>query len=645
MVSKKRFLSFFLAFSLLTALLPQALAVSRTAVESAGALYTLGLFKGTGTQPDGTPVYELARTPTRAEAVVMLVRLLGREDEVRGGRWPQPFTDVEDWAAPYVGYAYSAGLTQGTSPTAFGSEEAVSAAQYLTFVLRALHYSDSAGDFSWEGAAAFADRIGLTAGEYAGGAPFTRGDAAKVSCQALGCALKGTQTTLLQSLLDAGAVTGDAVEKAGLSSALDARALPAPPAGALTAEQVYQRCSPAVFYIEVFDAGRRLLGTGSGFFIDADGRAVTNYHVIDGASYATITLADGHTAYPVSGVLGYDAAQDIAILKVGGSGFPYLTAGDAAGVVGGATVYAIGSPLGMSNTISQGIISNGNRVVDGTRYIQTDAAISSGSSGGALLNTAGQVIGITSATVRNGQSLNLAVPFSAVSGLRQGASPTPLAQLAAAQADIPAAIAAAQPTLTLQAGQSRAVTVTQNRSAGDLSVYFEVEDPSVASAAWGEWQDAYSLPLTITGRAAGTTHIALALLGGDGDVLATGMMTVTVTGNAAAGDGAARYAELPAVPDFGAMAGAPLVYKDTPLDPLTYLVAYTYPADSVSSTLLDRYCRALEGAGFTYLDGFEDSDGFPILVYVNPASQLEVFLGHTRLSGTVYWNIMVCRYP
>ncbi|WP_143436174.1 hypothetical protein, partial [Intestinibacillus massiliensis] len=73
MVSKKRFLSFFLAFSLLAALLPQAIAVSRTAVESAGALYTLGLFKGTGTQPDGTPVYELARTPTRAEAVVMLV--------------------------------------------------------------------------------------------------------------------------------------------------------------------------------------------------------------------------------------------------------------------------------------------------------------------------------------------------------------------------------------------------------------------------------------------------------------------------------------------------------------------------------------------------------------------------------------------
>ena len=112
-----------------------------TALRFANSLHALGLFNGTGTGPDGKPLYELNRTGTRVEAVVMLVRFLGRETEAKNGSFTHPFTDVPDWAAPYVGYAYENGLTNGISATEFGPSATCTAQMYLTFMLRALGYS------------------------------------------------------------------------------------------------------------------------------------------------------------------------------------------------------------------------------------------------------------------------------------------------------------------------------------------------------------------------------------------------------------------------------------------------------------------------------------------------------------------------
>ena len=132
----KKWISLFLAVAMLFALsLPVFAAKSE-----AQTLHELGLFKGTGTDAAGKPVFDLNRAPTRAEAVTMLVRLLGKEDEALAGDWNTPFIDVADWAKPYVGYAYANGLTAGVSQTRFGSESSVTAAQFLTFVLRALGY-------------------------------------------------------------------------------------------------------------------------------------------------------------------------------------------------------------------------------------------------------------------------------------------------------------------------------------------------------------------------------------------------------------------------------------------------------------------------------------------------------------------------
>ncbi len=144
-------------------------------------------------------------------------------------------------------------------------------------------------------------------------------------------------------------------------------------------------------------------GAGSGWILDPAGYIVTNYHVIDGANTITATLSDGRTL-PAQ-VVGTDATEDLAIIKVDAAGLPALTMGDSAGLELGEWVLAIGNALGMGISVKQGIISRLNVSLDmdstQTLYnlIETSAAINPGNSGGPLVDMAGQVIGITSAKI------------------------------------------------------------------------------------------------------------------------------------------------------------------------------------------------------------------------------------------------------
>lgn len=159
-----------------------ARAASSEALSAADSLHELGLFAGVGADESGRPIYELDRRPTRAEAVTMLVRLLGAAEEAKAGSWQTPFCDVPEWAQAYVGYAYANRLTFGVSDTAFGSAQTVTASEYLTFVLRSLGYQ-SGRDYAWDKAWALTDALGLTEGQYnsATNKSFTRGDVAIVS--------------------------------------------------------------------------------------------------------------------------------------------------------------------------------------------------------------------------------------------------------------------------------------------------------------------------------------------------------------------------------------------------------------------------------------------------------------------------------
>ena len=389
-------------------LIPAAAALTGEQTLAADKLNTLGLVNGTGSG------YDLNRSATRAEAVSLIVRLAGGEQSAASGSYHAPFADVPAWAQANVSYAYACGWVAGTSETTFSPNRAVSADEFFTFLLRILGYQDSNGDFVPGEAALFARHIGLsTVTSYS---TFTRGDLFEAMLSALTFPKKGSTETLLDGLIANGLVSQAAANALGLTSE------------SLTARQISDRCSAAVFFMECYATDyyrdtNKVSSTSSGFFITADGIAVTNYHSIDGMAYANITLITGEK-YPVEKVLYYDAGEDIAVLRISTlsaagertSAFSFLPMVSSDTVRNGDITYAIGSPLGLQNSVTSGVVSSSSRTIEGFSIpvIQNTASISTGSSGGALFNEYGQVIGITSAYLIYGNNMYLAVPMDPV---------------------------------------------------------------------------------------------------------------------------------------------------------------------------------------------------------------------------------------
>ena len=169
-----------------------------------------------------------------------------------------------------------------------------------------------------------------------------------------------------------------------------------------------EKAADSVFMLEVYSYNNRMIATGSGFVAFDSSLLVTNYHVIEGGSYV-IAISDDLDQYLVSGVCGYDKSKDIALLRfdrqTNVTPLPLDTDGN---LKRSQTVVAIGSPAGLRNTISIGNISAFYKN-SGKDWIQFTAPISSGSSGGALFNDEGEIIGITTATYASAQNVNMAV--------------------------------------------------------------------------------------------------------------------------------------------------------------------------------------------------------------------------------------------
>ena len=168
--------------------------------------------------------------------------------------------------------------------------------------------------------------------------------------------------------------------------------------------------------------------SGSGFVISEDGYVLTNHHVIEGSSAITVSFFDGSSAEAT--LIGYDASNDIAVLKVEAENLVPVTLGDSTNINVGDTVLAIGNPLGeLTFTLTSGVVSALEREVttsNGTTMtlMQTDCAINSGNSGGALFNLYGEVIGITNAKYSSGSSsgasidnIGFAIPMNRVRGI------------------------------------------------------------------------------------------------------------------------------------------------------------------------------------------------------------------------------------
>ncbi len=358
--------------------------------ELAKELKNLGLFRGVSDTD-----FDLDRAPTRVEALVMLIRLLGCEEEALEGSWRCHFTDVPEWAGKYVGYGYSHNLTNGESDTLFGSGNA-SSATFLTFVLRALGYSDANGeDFTWDNPYALAKRVGLL-DETVNVNIFERGDAVCVMHSALKANVKGTETPLSARLISQGVFTKGAYDKYFGVAQYN-------PEGRreLTNEEICTKCDPAIFEVISYDDVGEAYSSGTGFFIDSHGTALTNYHCIESSDEGIVVtsakaqLFNSDEFIDVLGVYDYSSEEDWAVIKLDIDNTPYLKIGDPSSYTNGSRVAAIGYPSGYRSA-TFGYVSNANTVFEytGQPAIQHDAATNHGNSGGPLINKYGEVIGI-----------------------------------------------------------------------------------------------------------------------------------------------------------------------------------------------------------------------------------------------------------
>jgi serine protease Do len=164
-------------------------------------------------------------------------------------------------------------------------------------------------------------------------------------------------------------------------------------------------------------------GLGSGFIINEDGFLVTNFHVIEGEtqiSVAVYHMRDGQLepkVYKQVRIVAVNKFQDMALLKIDDKDAPkfkYVLLGSADNLAVGESVFAIGSPLGLERTVTEGILSTKTREFEGSLYLQTTTQINPGNSGGPLFNMAGEVVGITNMKITFGEGLGFAIPIEAV---------------------------------------------------------------------------------------------------------------------------------------------------------------------------------------------------------------------------------------
>jgi hypothetical protein len=192
-----------------------------------------------------------------------------------------------------------------------------------------------------------------------------------------------------------------------------------------TASDIYKQAGPSVVLIETYGDDGKVSGTGSGFLVGADGRILTNFHVIAHTKRATVTLAN-QDAYDSVNVLDVDRRKDIALLKIKAVGLPYLKLGQSGPAQIGDKLYTLGNPLGVfQNTLSEGILS-GIRQMEGYKLFQLSAPVSHGSSGSPVFNAKGDVIAIVEAVISEGQNLNFAIPADYAAGMLDSNQQQPL---------------------------------------------------------------------------------------------------------------------------------------------------------------------------------------------------------------------------
>lgn len=380
---KKRILSLLCALILLLGAVPSAAALEGESRKAAEDLAGLRLI-------DAVPSAENLNLPAaRIHGTNLLVRLSGAVS-----------SDLPTGAQDYA-------VSHGWVTVTGGQEDPLPSAEFCASLLRLLGYEG----FTDENADTFARRAALTTRDY--GETLTLGDLYQLARDALAFPAK-----------DGGTLAQGLVEKGRCTQAQIRSLFPEE----LTARQVADRHMAAAFQLDVYYTERayknnRRSNGGSGFFVSADGLAVTNYHTIEGAVQATATLITGET-FRVERVLFYDPDVDLALLRVSRTAadktevpfFSFLEIAEEPELRRGDRIYTLGVPLGITPAISEGIVSATEHMVQqfSSPCVVNTADISHGSSGGALLNIYGHVVGVTSGAYEAGNSLYISVPLAPI---------------------------------------------------------------------------------------------------------------------------------------------------------------------------------------------------------------------------------------
>lgn len=415
---KKRILSLLCALCLLFACTPAAPALEGEAQRAADTLITLGLLDDTK--------YDLSAPVDRVTATTMLVLLSGG---VRDGGKSARLRDVPQAANDAVSYAVRQGWVKAASDAAFGAGQNVMANDWFSMLLNMLDCKD----FTPSDAATYARRVGLISRAYTGLVTF--GDLCESALDVLRFRYPDGDA-VVERLVKRELCKASAVNALGLNRQ------------SLTAREIADRYMSAVFSLALYDTEEAILADeisadASGFFISADGLAVTNYHSIGGSIQAVATLVTGES-FPVERVVWYDVGKDLAVIRVSRttldnrqiSRFATLELAGTTDLRPGDIAYTLSNPLGLGLAVSAGVISATARKVE--RYelscVMSTADISQGSSGGALLNAFGRVVAVTSGAYRVGNSMYLAVPVDIFKTLDLSGTGLTLAEVTAKEA-------------------------------------------------------------------------------------------------------------------------------------------------------------------------------------------------------------------
>ena len=181
-------------------------------------------------------------------------------------------------------------------------------------------------------------------------------------------------------------------------------------AHAQSAQQIAKKTFGSTVLLVMEDANGQPLSLGSGFFVGR-GQIASNLHVVEGAARGYAKLVGQKTKYDIKGISAIDAKRDLVILNISDATAPAISLGASDAVEVGETIFAVGNPRGLEGTFSEGIVSS-IRDVGTDKLIQITAPISPGSSGGPVLNSKGEVVGVAVATFHGGQNLNFAIPVN-----------------------------------------------------------------------------------------------------------------------------------------------------------------------------------------------------------------------------------------